>query len=394
MAMNSPRPLAPRVHHLIPSATLAVKARAEQLCATGIDVLNFTAGEPDTAPAPHILEAAQRAIVERKHYYTPSAGIGELRQAISDTFTAVNHIPTTPDRVIVTNGGKEALYLIFQTLLSDGDEVIIASPTWVSFAEQIRLAGGVAVSAASDEQFHLVAESIALHVTKRTVAVILNSPANPTGAVLSQQEIEAVAALAQQHNMWVISDEVYEHFLYDGRTHTSIASLPDMAERTITVNACSKTHSMTGWRVGYATGPAAVIAAMSKLKDHQSSNVNAVAQYAALAALTGLQEHVEQMRRTFEQRRDVLVKGSNAIPGLHLSAPEGAFYGFINAQEMMVSHNISSSIALCDWLLDTARVAVVPGEAFGAEWTTYIRWSFAADQRTIEEGMRRIAAIA
>lgn len=406
-----PRPLAPRVQHLPPSATLAVKARAEQLRASGVDVLNFTAGEPDTVPAQHILEAAQRAIRDGKHYYTPSAGMTALRAAVAEKFTTVNHIPTTPDQVVVTNGGKEGLYMIFQTILGVSgsgntfgggvtkgmDEVIIASPTWVSFAEQIRLAGGEPVSVRTDEQFHLTAELIAPHITPRTAAIVLNSPANPTGAVLTREEVEAIAVLAQQHDLWVIADEVYEHFLYDNRTHTSAASLPGMAERTLTVNACSKTYSMTGWRVGYVTGPTPVIAAMSRLKDHLSSNVNSIAQYAALAALTGPQEQVEQMRRTFEQRRAVLVSGINAIPGINLAAPEGAFYGFINAQGMIQrvnstgSASINNSTALCEWLLEHARVAVVPGEAFGPEWATYLRWSFAADLQTIEEGIRRVA---
>lgn len=440
----SPRPLAPRVQHLPPSATLAVKARAEQLRASGVDVLNFTAGEPDTAPAPHILEAAQRAIRDGKHYYTPSAGITELRAAIADKFTNNNRIPTTTEQVIVTNGGKEGLYLIFQTILgasgrgntfsgtiplrsgisggggivrngesggimSTGkDEVIIASPTWVSFAEQIRLAGGEPVSVRTDDRFHLTAGLIAPHITPHTAAIVINSPANPTGAVLTREEVEAIAVLAQQHDLWVIADEVYEHFLYDNRTHTSIASLPGMAERTLTVNACSKTYSMTGWRVGYVTGPKHVIAAMSRLKDHLSSNVNAIAQYAALAALTGPQEQVDQMRRTFEERRAVLVKGVSAIPGLQLTPPEGAFYGFIDARELMRTLNMSDvatnagsgstpvvgnpSTLLCEWLLEHARVAVVPGEAFGPGWNMYIRWSFAADQRAIEEGIRRVVA--
>ncbi len=383
--------LSQRVAQIQPSATLVMSAKAKDMKAAGEDVLNFSAGEPDFDVAPHIQEAATQAIKDNFSYYTASAGMPELKQAIVEKMDRENNISCTQKNVIVTNGGKEGLFLLLQAIIEDGDEVIVPTPYWVSYDEQIRYAGGVFVPMQTDSAFHFTVEDIEKVITSKTKAIILNSPSNPTGAVIPTEELEKLAELVKQRDLWVISDEVYEHFLYDGRTHTSIASFPDMFDQAVVVNAASKTYCMTGWRIGYLVGPEDIIAPMARLKSHLSSNANSIAQKAALAALNGPQDMVEEMRYTFDERRLALWKGINEIDGCALEKPEGAFYGFIDATGAMGKTGIKSSMEFCETLLEKEKMAVVPGEAFGEQYKNYIRFSFASATEDIQRGIERLA---
>lgn len=379
-----------RVQRVLPSATLALSAKAKALQAEGKDVLNFTAGEPDFPVAEHIRKAACAAIEQNDSYYSPTEGIRELREAIAQKFFVEKGVQREIANVCVTNGGKEALFLLFQVLLNDGDEVILPAPYWVSYAEQIRYAGGVPIYLQTDDTFHFTAADIETHITPRTKILLLNNPSNPTGAVLQADELERIAHIVQKHELFVVSDEVYEQFVYDGQRQQSIAAYMGTDERMIIVNAISKTYCMTGWRLGYAIASKEIIQAMALLKGHLSSNTNNIAQRAAVAALTGPQEHVELMRQEFERRRNVLWEGINAIPGCSLVKPEGAFFGFINMAEVMQQKNIPDSFTLCDRLLYEQLVAVVPGVAFGEGYDTFVRFSFSIDSDIIRRAIERI----
>lgn len=391
---NMSQKLCQRVTQIEPSATLSVCAKAKELKAAGEDVLNFSAGEPDFPVAGHIQEATQQAITDNFAGYTSSAGIPELKQAVVDKMVRENNVKCALENVIITNGGKEGLFILFQTILNPGDEVIVPAPYWVSYSEQIRYAGGVFVSLPSDQAFHITAGDIRAAITNKTKAILLNSPSNPTGAVIDAEEIKKIARLAQEHDLWIISDEVYEHFLYDNRQQLSVASLPGMFERTIVVNAASKTYCMTGWRIGYLIGPAELVANMSRLKEHLSSNANSICQKAVVAALQGPQERVAEMRQAFDERRIILWEGINKIPGCFLGKPEGAFYGFIDFSKLMQAKGIADSFALCEAILNQVKVALVPGEAFGADYKTYARFSFAAATEDIEKAIERLSEFA
>lgn len=373
---------------------MALAAKVKALQAQGVDVLNFTAGEPDAVVADHIRAAAAQAVAQNDSYYTATSGLVELKQAIVAKLERENNIQVSAEQVVVTNGAKEALYLAFQVLLNPGDEVIVPAPYWVSYGEQIRLAGGVPVVVETQAPFHITAELLRPHIGSKTKVVLLNSPSNPTGAVVERAEQERIAALATEHGATIISDEVYEHFVYDGRAHYSLGSHPTFADGVLTINSVSKTYAMTGWRVGYAAGPQEVISAMARLKSHLSSNDTNIAQRAAVAALEGGQEGVAAMVQEFARRRDALVSGVNRVAGCTLAVPEGAFYGFIECKGLMESIGVTNSVELCERLVDEARVAVVPGTAFGEQYGSYIRWSFAAPIEQIEEGVRRLKEFA
>ncbi len=383
-----------RVSKIQPSATLSISAKAKSMQANGVDVLNFSAGEPDFEVRQHIREAARTAIDENFSYYTPSGGIDELKEAVISKLARENNIESTPKNVIITNGGKEALFMLFQTLLNEGDEVVVPTPYWVSYYEQISYAGGRAVFLSTDEAFHFTLADLAATITDKTKAILLNSPSNPAGAVVPQELIKQIAELVQDRDLWVITDEVYEHFLYDGHEQLSIASLPGMAERTVVINAISKTYCMTGWRVGYAVGPEGLISGMTKLKSHLSSNTSSIAQKAAVAALAGPQDFVAQMRQAFNTRRLALWEGFNAIDGCSLKKPEGAFYGFLNFAGVMERRGLKNSFELCEALLEQQQVALVPGEAFGTDYTTYARFSFATATEYIQRGLERLVKFA
>ncbi len=375
-----------RIQKLRPSATLAINAKAIELKNQGIDILKFGTGEPDFDTPEHIKQAAKQALDDGFTKYTNATGIPELKSAVCDKFKRDNNISCVPEEVIISVGGKQALYNIFMALLNSGDEVLLPSPYWVSYADMILVCeGAIKTIDTRPNRFKLTADMVEQAITPKTKALVLNSPSNPTGMVIEKEEIIKITELAQKHKFYVISDEVYEYFLYDGKKHFSIASIPEMKNWAFTVNAVSKTYSMTGWRIGYMTGPKELIKPMSSLQSHSTSNPCSIAQKAALAAITGPQDSVVQMVSEFEKRRDFVHEAFNKIPGFKLEKPEGAFYAFPD-----ISGTGKDSFELTELLMEKARVAVVPGGAFGDEGNQFIRFSFASSMADIQEGMKRI----
>ncbi|NOZ59293.1 MAG: pyridoxal phosphate-dependent aminotransferase [Euryarchaeota archaeon] len=380
--------LTERIRRVKPSATLEITAKAKALRAQGRRVIGFGAGEPDFSTPEHIKEALIRALEEDFIYYTPAAGIPELRQAVAEKLARENRVSYDPEReVVITPGAKMALYAAIQVLAERGDEVLIPSPWWVSYPAMVELAEARAVFVPTYEEdgFRLLSDAIAERITRRTKLLILNSPCNPTGAVLGRSDLKAIAEVCQDHDIFVISDEIYEYIIYDGEEHVSIASLDGMKERVVTVNGLSKAYSMTGWRVGYACGNAEVIKAMTRLLAHSVSNVTSFVQKAAVAALQGPKQEVERMVRAFDERRRYIVRELRSIPGVSCVLPKGAFYAFPN-----FSAYDRDSFRLANYLLESAEVAVVPGAAFGEEGEGYLRFSFATSMENIKEGMERI----
>ncbi|PRZ12844.1 aspartate aminotransferase [Laceyella sediminis] len=384
--------LSKRVQQLAPSPTLAITAKAKALKQAGHDVIGLGAGEPDFNTPVHILQAAEEAMHKGLTKYTPSSGVVELKQAIIEKFKRDNGLTYEPNQIIVTVGAKHALYNLFQALLDEGDEVIIPAPYWVSYLEQVKLAGGVpvVVEGKEENQFKITPAQLEAAVSDRTKALLLNSPSNPTGMLYTAEELRAIGEVCVKHDILVVSDEIYEHLIYGDEKHVSIASLSDeLYQRTVIINGVSKTYSMTGWRIGYAAGPAELIKAMSGLSDHSTSNPTSIAQYAAIAALQGTHEPVAEMKRAFKERRDYVVRRVNAIPGFHCQMPAGAFYAFINIREAL---NHSGKYANPDeWsaaLLEKALVAVVPGSGFGSN--DHIRISYATSMEQLEQALDRI----
>ncbi len=391
-------PLSHRALNSAPSPTLAITAKANQMKADGIDVVAFGAGEPDFDTPDHIKQAAVDALAKGFTKYTPSAGIPALKKAIVEKLERDNGLSYGPSNVIVSCGGKHSLYNIFQALCEAGDEVIIPAPYWVSYPEQVKLADAtpVIISTTDTSGFAPTVDQLREAITPRTKIVVLNSPSNPTGAMWPRATIEALAELAVENDFYVISDEIYEKIVYDGNQPFSIASLGDeIKKRTITVNGVSKTYSMTGWRIGYAAGEAEIIAAMGRIQDSVTSNPTSIAQYAAVAAMTGPQEFLNDWVAEFDRRRRVIVKGLNAIPGITCVNPDGAFYVFPNISSLFGKtpksggKRIENSEDFADYLLAKASVAVVPGSGFGAG--EYVRLSYATSMATIEKGLTRIA---
>ena len=387
-------PLSKVAQTINPSATLSLTAKAKAMKAEGIDVIGFGAGEPDFDTPVHIKEAAKKSLDEGFTKYTPTTGIPELKKVICKKFKDDNGLDYEPSQVVVGCGAKHCIYTAIQVLCDESDEVILPTPYWVSYPEQIRATGAKPVIVETSEQdgFKVTPEILSEHITLRTKLIILNSPSNPTGCVYSKEELEAISKLLVEKGVWVISDEIYEKIIYDVE-HVSIASLdPEMANRTIVVNGMSKSYSMTGWRIGYAAGPKDVMGAMSNLQDHATSNPTSFAQRGAVAALTGTQEPVSQMVREFRNRRDFIVERLNQVPGVHCIVPEGAFYAFPNVSELLGKsfggEAIGTSARLSDLLLSEAKVAVLPGSPFGAE--NYLRISYATSQSNISEGLDRI----
>jgi aspartate aminotransferase len=391
-------PLSRRALNSAPSPTLAITAKANQMKADGIDVVAFGAGEPDFDTPDHIKQAAVDALAKGFTKYTPSAGIPALKKAIIDKLERDNGLTYGPANVIVSCGGKHSLYNIFQALCESGDEVIIPAPYWVSYPEQVKLADAtpVIIPTTDASGFAPTVDQLRSAITPKTKIVVLNSPSNPTGAMWPRETIEALAALAVENDFYVISDEIYEKIVYDGNKPVSIASLgPEIKKRTITVNGVSKTYSMTGWRIGYAAGEAEIVAAMGRIQDSVTSNPTSIAQYAAVAAITGPQEFLNGWVAEFDRRRQVIVKGLNAIPGITCVNPDGAFYVFPNISALFGktpvsgAKRIETSDDFADYLLASASVAVVPGSGFGAG--EYVRLSYATSMATIEKGLTRIA---
>jgi aspartate aminotransferase len=390
--------LADRMKTLAPSATLAVQAKAKAMRVQGIDVISFGAGEPDFDTPARIKEAARRALESGQTKYTEVGGVPELRAAVCHKLTRDQGLDYTPAEVTVSCGAKHSLYNIFMALVNPGDEVLIPSPFWVSYPEQVRLLGAVPVSVPTAEAsgFDLDPGELRRAVTPRTKMIVLDSPGNPTGAVFSASALADVARLAVERDLWVVSDECYESLTYEGR-HVSIASLSAAIKaRTIVVNTCSKAYAMTGWRIGYAAGPAPVIKAMTDVQSQVTSNPTSIAQWAAVEALTGPQDEVAKMVAEFDRRRHVIIEGLNAIPGLRCLMPKGAFYAFPNVSGLFGRRAkggvLRGSTDVATFLLDEARVATVAGVDFGSD--AHIRLSYATGLETIREGLRRMHAAA
>jgi aspartate aminotransferase len=391
--------LTKRAKAISPSPTLAITAKAKAMQAEGIDVIGFGAGEPDFDTPEHIKQAAIKALSEGFTKYTPTAGIPPLKKAICDRFKTDSGLEYDPSQVIVSCGAKHSIYNIVQVLCEPGDEVIIPAPYWVSYPEMVRVAEAtpVFIDAAEKDNFKITAESLSKHITKKTKLLILNSPSNPTGEVYSKKELEAIAKIAVDKNIWVISDEIYDKLVYGGVENVSIASLnPQIKAKTLVVNGVSKSYSMTGWRIGYVAGDKEIIGAMSNLQDHSTSNPVSISQKAALAALTGPQDAVKTMAAEFEKRRNYMVERLNKMPGISCLLPPGAFYAFPNVSKLFnKSFNgkpIKGSMGLTELLLTEAKVAVLPGSPFGAD--NYLRLSYATSMKNITGGMDRIEEFA
>ena len=379
--------VATRLHDIHSSPTLALAAKAKALLKAGKPVIDLTAGEPDGPTPEPVKQAGIRAIQANQTKYTPVAGIPELREAIASLVSRQVSIPYDPAQALVSCGAKHSLYNALQAICNPGDEVIVFSPYWVSYPPLIQLAGGrpVFVETRESEQFQPDPRALESAITPRTKAIILNSPSNPTGAIMNPARLNEIAQLVLARQLIMISDEIYDQLVYPPERHVSILQVePKLAEQTILVNGVSKTYSMTGWRIGYAVGPRALIDAMTALQSHSTSNPTSISQYAAVAALTGPQDAVQGMVREFQQRRDRLVQGLNRLPGVSCFMPQGAFYAWANIQAL---GQPADTIAR-RWL-EEAYVATVPGEGFGSP--THVRLSFATSLHAIEEGVSNLA---
>ena len=385
--MPTPTVLSQRAQALKPSLTLEIGARAKALRNEGRDICSLSAGEPDFDTPAFIVEAARKALGDGITRYGPAAGDPELRAAVAEKLSTENGIPTRPSQVLITNGGKQAIFNLFQVLLNPGDEVLIPSPFWLSYPDMAALAGARSVVIASNPEdgFRLDLAELERRITERTRLLVLNTPGNPTGRVMSRSELEALAEVMRRHpRLLVMSDEIYEFLLAEGQTHHSFAAVaPDLAERCFTVNGFAKGWAMTGWRIGYMAGDEAVIKAASALQSQSTSNVCSFAQRGALAALLGKRDCVMEMAESYNRRRTVLTQGLQAINGITLLPPQGAFYAFPQLPE-----HIKDSMAFCRKALDDAGLAVVPGVAFGAD--RCIRLSCAVADETIKDGLSRL----
>ena len=395
--MPPPSRISARVAAIAESATLAVDAKAKALKAAGEPVIGFGAGEPDFPTPDHIVEAAVAACrVPRYHKYTPAAGLPELRDAIAVKTKRDSGYEVTAAQVLVTNGGKHAVYNTFATLLDPGDEVLLPAPYWTTYPEPIRLAGGVPVVLQTDERtgFRVTVDQLEAAVTERTKILMFVSPSNPTGAVYPPAEVEAIGRWAVERGIWVVTDEIYEHLTYGDHAFSSVPTLvPELADRCVVLNGVAKTYAMTGWRVGWMIGPPDVVKAAANLQSHATSNVANVSQAAALAAVSGDLSAVAEMRSAYDRRGRTMVRLLSDIPDVHVLEPQGAFYAFPNLSAY-VGRTIrgvtpADTLGLCGLLLDQAKVAVVPGEAFDAPG--YARMSFALGDDDLGEGCRRIA---
>lgn len=382
--------LSKRVQQLTPSTTLAITAKAKALREEGQDIIGLGAGEPDFNTPEFIIQAAFAAAEAGDTKYTPSGGTVALKDAIIEKTRRDLWLSYDRSEVMVASGAKHALSTLFQAILDPGDEVIVPAPYWVSYPEQIKLSDGVPVILETTEQsrFKVTRELLEQHITPKTKALILNSPSNPTGMVYTKEELEMVADVAMAHNLLVISDEIYEKLLYNGVTHLSIATLPNMRERTIIVNGVSKSHAMTGWRIGYAIGPKDIISAMTNLASHSTSNPTSIAQAASVAAYAEGDAPVEAMRIVFEERLEQIYDRLIQIPGLTCLKPEGAFYLFPHALRAAEMCGFSNVDDWCTAVLSEAKVALIPGSGFGAP--EYVRLSYATDPKRVLEALDRI----
>lgn len=380
---------------IAPSVTLSIDAKAKEMKQQGFDMVGFGAGEPDFSTPEHICEAAREAIRLGMTRYTPSEGTLALRKAVCQKLQRDNGLAYTPDQILVSNGAKHSLFTIFQAILDPGDEVLIPTPCWVSYPEMVRMAGGAPVFVETKEEEDFIPPRAALEkaISPKTKALVITSPSNPNGCVWPREALEYAAHLARLHDFYIVSDEIYENLLYDGRKHLSVASLcEDAKARTFVVNGLSKSYAMTGWRIGYAAGPLEVIKAMGNFQSQSTSNPNSIAQHAGVTALTADQSCVREMAAEFERRRDYMVERINRIPGLSCLKPAGAFYVMLNMKSLAgrkyKDRMIAGSMDLAQLLLTEEKVAVVPGVAFEAEG--YCRLSYAVGMEDIKKGLGRI----
>ena len=387
--------LADRVLGLAPSPTLAISAQAKAMKAKGEDVIGFGAGEPDFQTPEHIKEAGIQAIHDGKTGYTDASGIIELKKVVSETIRRDTGAEYAPENIIINCGGKHSFFNLSLAFFEPGDEVLVPAPYWVSYPPMVSLAGGtpVVVPAPQEQGFKVTVDALSKAATKRTKALVLNSPSNPTGAAYTGKELEEIARFCLKNDIYIISDEIYDKLVYDGFTHVSVASLgKDVADMTIYLNGVSKTYAMTGWRIGYAAGPADLIKAMGKVQSQSTSNPTSISQWAAIDALTGPQEDVEKMREEFDRRRSIIVDGLNEIPGVSCLKPQGAFYVFPDVSGVYGASTgdgvIEGSVDFASYLLSKVKVALVPGSAFGDD--RCVRLSYASSLEEITEGVRRI----
>ncbi len=385
-----------RVAAITESATLAVDARAKAMKAAGEPVIGFGAGEPDFPTPEHVVEAAVAACADPKnHKYTPAGGLPELKEAVAAKTFRDSGYEVLPGQVLVTNGGKHAVYNTLLTLVDDGDEVLLPAPYWTTYPEPVALAGGTSVVLPTDEStgFKVTVDQLEAAVTARTKALVFVSPSNPTGAVYSEEQVRAIGEWAVERGIWVVTDEIYEHLTYRDHRFTSMPALvPELADRCVVLNGVAKTYAMTGWRVGWMIGPADVVKAATNLQSHSTSNVANVSQRAALAAVAGDLDAVVEMRTAFARRGELIRRLLGEIPGVTCLEPEGAFYAFPNLTGVLGrdldGNRPRTTVELAELILEHAKVAIVPGEAFGAPG--YARLSFALGEADLEEGVRRM----
>jgi len=390
--------LASRLDPIKPSITLAVTAKAAKLKAAGVDVISFGAGEPDFDTPAHIKQAGTAAL-EGKGVgkYTEVGGILPLRKAIAAELSAVHKTTIDPDQVLVSTGAKHSLYNLFMALLDPGDEVLIPAPYWVSYPDMVMLAAGkpVILQTTAENNFAVTAAQVRAAVTPRTRAIVLNNPSNPTGAVYTREQVEALAAVVIEKDLLVVSDDIYRQLVYGDATYNSIAAVsPEAAAHTVLVDGVSKTYAMTGWRIGYTAGPLPLIKAMAKIQGQSTSNPTHISQIAALAGITGPQQCVAEMRKAFDERRQTMVRLLRAIPGVKCNEPKGAFYAFPDVSVYIGKKTpqgtvIADDVQLCDWLVEAGKVAVVPGSGFGAPG--FVRLAYACSMQDIETGVDRLA---
>ena len=377
------------------SSTLEISAKAKALKSKGIDVVTFGAGEPDFPTPENICNAAIKAIKEGKTKYTAASGIPELKKAVSDKFKEFNHVDYSPEQIVISNGGKQTLHNIFTAIINAGDEVIVPVPYWLTYPEMIRLVDGVPIflKCTKENNFKLTARDLQSAVTPRTKALVLNNPQNPTGALYTKGELEAIGKIAVENDFYIISDEIYEILNYSGKPYTSMASLsPEIYEKTITTSGVSKSYSMTGWRIGYSASSAKIAKIIGSIQSHQSSNPSSISQYAALEALTGPQDTVKYMAKVFESRRDLIYGRVSEMRFVSALKPQGAFYLFVDCSKVIgkryKGERIKNISGFANILLDEFHVAVVPCIDFGMP--DYIRLSYAASEEEITKGLDRI----
>ena len=397
--MSAMKRVSEAIAAIAPSATLAVDGKAKALKAAGESVVGFGAGEPDFPTPAHIVEAAVAACQDPKnHRYSAASGLPELKQAIVDKTRRDSGLEVSPSSVLVTNGGKHAVYNTMLALIDPGDEVLLPAPYWTTYPEPIALAGGTTVTLPTTAEggFRVTVDQLEAATTDRTKAIVFVSPSNPTGAVYPLEQIRAIGEWAVKRGIWVITDEIYEHLVYGANEHHSIATVvPDLAEQCVVLNGVAKTYAMTGWRVGWMIGPNDVIAGATNLQSHATSNVANVSQIAAIAALTGSLDDVAMMRSAFDRRRKTIHSMLNEIEGVVCPEPQGAFYAFPSFEQLLgttvAGRTIGSTLDLADVVLDEAKVAFVPGEAFGAPG--YGRFSFALSDEDLVDGIGRVASL-